>query len=288
MPTVEKTFFARAIHWEPKRLFWLTAGALLAIAASALAVSARPQADNSVAGSPRLDESVRLALERELAAGRSLFEQRCALCHGMDGSGGRGPNLQRTVLEHASNLAEIASVIKNGIAPDMPEGWYFSDQDLANLATYVRSIGQTPQAPLPGDPARGKRVFEQSGCLSCHILDGRGNSYGPDLSDVGSIRGPNRLRQTLIDPKSSITPGFLLVAALTARGETIRGIRRNEDTLTIQIQDATGQFHSLVKSELRSFTRLHDETPMPSFAGVLSKQQLDDLASYLAVQRLVR
>lgn len=229
--------------------------------------------------------SAQSELKGDPATGRILFEQRCGLCHGINGGGGRGPNLRRHVLQHGSTLAEIASVIKNGIPPDMPEGWYFSDQDLANLASYVYSLGQTPQAELPGDPERGRAVFEQSGCLSCHILGGRGNGYGSDLTNVGAVRGQDRLRQTLIDPKTSATPDFLLVEAVMASGKTVQGIRRNEDTLTIQIQDSSGNFHSLAKSRLRSLKRLRGETPMPSFGGILSQRQVDDLVSFLAVQR---
>jgi len=244
-----------------------------------------PSAD-VLAGTPaQPDGSPQLALKGDPAVGRALFEQRCGVCHGLNGGGGRGPNLRRPVLQHASNIVEIASVIKHGIEPDMPEGWYFSDQDLANLATYVYSLGQVPQTPLPGDPARGKAVFEQSGCLSCHILDGRGNGYGPDLSDVGEARGVDRLRQTLKDPKTSLAPEFQLIEVVTASGATIRGIRRNEDTVTLQIQEPSGAFHSLSKPQLRSLKRLYGETPMPSFATVLSQQQMDDLVSFLATQR---
>jgi len=224
-------------------------------------------------------------VKEDRAVGRALFEQRCSVCHGMNGGGGRGPNLRRAELQHASNPGEIAAVIKNGIAPDMPAGWYFSDVDLANLSVYVFSLGQIPQAPLPGNAARGQVVFEQSGCLGCHMLGGRGHGYGPDLTNVGAARGPERLRQTLIDPKSSLPAEFLLVEAVTASGQTIQGIRRNEDTITIQVQDPTGAHHSLVKSRLRSLKRLRGATPMPPFGELLSKQQLDDVVTYLAVQR---
>ncbi len=206
----------------------------------------------------------------------------------MNGGGGRGPNLRQAELQHASNAAEIAAVIQNGIAPDMPDGWYFSNVDLANLSEYVFSLGQIPQAPLTGDAARGQVVFEQSGCLGCHLLGGRGHGYGPDLTNIGAVRGSESLRHTLIDPKSSLSPEFLLVEVVTAAGQTIQGIRRNEDTMTIQVQDPTGAHHSLVKSRLRSLKRLRGTTPMPSFGERLSEKQLDDLVSYLAMQRLRR
>jgi len=268
-------------HVNPSRLSgriaWLPLAAALllepVIAGSNAATEAKspPKASAAVKGDP--------------AVGKVLFEQRCSICHGMNGGGGRGPNLRQAELWHASNPAGIAAVIKYGIPPDMPDGWYFSDVDLANLSVYVFSLGQIPQAPLTGDAARGQVVFEQSGCLGCHMLGGRGHGYGPDLTNIGATRGAESLRQTLIDPKSSLPPEFLLVEVVTAAGQTIQGIRRNEDTMTIQIQDPTGAHHSLVKSRLRSLKRLRGATPMPPFGEMLSKQQLDDLVTYLALQR---
>jgi putative heme-binding domain-containing protein len=224
------------------------------------------------------------ATEGDPASGGPLFEQHCGGCHGIGGAGGRGPNLRRPVLAHAANVQEIRTVIITGIAPDMPAIPFLSDTEVADLAAYVHSIGQVAPQSLPGDAARGRAVFEHSGCPACHIMDGQGNGYGPELSRIGAERGGDRLRQTLLDPKSTIAPDFLYVEVVTESGRTIRGIRRNEDTLTIQIQDAAGDFHSLVKARLRALTRLRGETPMPAFDKKLSKRQLEDVVAYLAQQ----
>jgi putative heme-binding domain-containing protein len=181
-------------------------------------------------------------------------------------------------------VEEIAAVITTGIAPDMPASPFLSDAELADVATYVYSLGRLPPVAVPGDAAKGRLIFERSGCLSCHILRGEGKGYGPELTNVGVARSADRLRQTLLDPKSTIPQNFLLVEVVTHTGQTLRGVRRNEDTLTLQLQDATGVFYSVEKSQLRSLSRLMGETPMPSFGKTLSKRQLDDLVAYLAQQ----
>jgi putative heme-binding domain-containing protein len=221
----------------------------------------------------------------DLQNGRAQFEQHCALCHGINGGGGSGPNLRTPTLQHATNLAEITAVIKNGIPPDMPAGWYLTAPDLADVANYVYSLGRTPEQPLPGDPVAGKAVYDSKGCNGCHILAGQGNGYGPELTFIGASRGVERLRQTLIDPTSSVTPDFQLIEVETAAGVTIRGIKRNEDTLTIELQDQQGAFHSFRKPQLRSLKRLRGETPMPSFADSLTATQLNDIVSYLSTLR---
>ncbi len=221
----------------------------------------------------------------DLAAGKLIFEGHCALCHGMEGGGGRGPSLRRPKLTHAADDEALKSVIENGIAPDMPEGWYLSKEDIAGVAAYVRNLGNVPPEILPGDPLRGKAIYARSGCSACHILNGEGSGFGPDLTDVGARRGSAHLRGTLQNPAKTIPENFLLVEAITNSGQSVRGIRLNEDTFTIQLKDQQGRFYSFRKSELRALKTLRGETPMPAYGSVLSAAELDDLINFLSSQR---
>ena len=221
----------------------------------------------------------------DLAAGKVIFEGHCSLCHGIDGGGGRGPNLHRPKLSRAPDEKALKSLIQNGVPPAMPEGWYLSEQDIANVAAFVRSLGDIPQEKLPGDPLRGEAIYERSGCATCHILAGKGTSFGPELTEVGARRGAARLRETLEHPSKTIREDFLLIEAITSSGQTIRGVRLNEDSFTVQLKDAQGHFYSLQKSDLHALRKLRDETPMPSYGSLLSAAELDDLVAYLASQR---
>jgi len=221
----------------------------------------------------------------DLAAGKSLFEDHCALCHAVDGSGGRGPNLHRPKLTHASDDQELRTIIEDGISPGMPEGWYLSPEDLVNVAGYVRSLGTIPPEKLPGDPVRGQLVYARKSCAACHILAGEGNGFGPDLTEIGIRRGSAQLREALLHPASALPENFLLIEATTSSGQTIRGIRINEDTFTIQLRDISGHTYSLRKSELKELTKLRDQSPMPSYQSVIPTPELEDLVAYLAAQR---
>ena len=221
----------------------------------------------------------------DAAAGKKLFEQHCALCHGIEGKGGRGPALNRARLKHAPDDAALKGVIEDGIAPNMPPGWFFDENDIANLAAFVRSLGKIPADPVPGDAARGASVYAKSGCSGCHILDGAGNGYGPELTGIGERRNAAFLQKTIGKPASVLPEDFLFVKATTVSGESIEGIRVNEDSFTIQIKDLGGRYHSLRKDELKELRKLRGETPMPAFEGVLSADEMRDLVAYLASQR---
>lgn len=218
-------------------------------------------------------------------AGKLLFERHCALCHGIDGSGGRGPSLRRRKLVRAADKEALESLIENGIPPEMPEAWFLSKREIASVAGYVRTLGNAPPEVLSGDPARGKAIYARSGCSACHILAGEGSGFGPDLTEVGVRRGSTRLREMLENPAKTIPENFLLIETTTDSGQTVRGIRLNEDTFSIQLKDQQGNIYSFRKSDLRNLKKLRGETPMPAYASVFSSAELDDLVNFLAAQR---
>jgi len=222
----------------------------------------------------------------DAVAGKELFEMHCAVCHGIEGrGGGRGPNLNRVHLEHASDDAALKSLIENGIPPEMPEAWYLSEKDAKNLVAYVRSLGTIPAEPVPGDATLGARIYAKGGCANCHIVAGEGTGFGPELTEVGARRSAEYLLECLVKPSTHLPEGFLWVEATPASGETLRGIRVNEDTFSIQIKDSSGGFHSLRKQQLKELRKLRDETPMPSYEQIFSPAELQDLVAYLASQR---
>ena len=218
----------------------------------------------------------------DLAVGRKIFESQCALCHGQTGTGGRGPSLNRPVLNHAPDDEALRQVISEGLEPEMPGAWQLTPHEVISTAAYVRSLGTVPPEKLPGNAERGAALFESRGCAGCHIVAGKGEGIGPELTDIGARRNGAFLRRTLLNPPDSLPDGFLYVAAVTASGGTVRGIRVNEDSFTIQLKDARGQFHSFRKSDLKDLHRLKQESPMPSYANSLAPAELDDLIAYLA------
>ncbi|HVO96768.1 MAG TPA: c-type cytochrome [Bryobacteraceae bacterium] len=217
----------------------------------------------------------------DAATGKKIFESQCALCHGQTGTGGRGPSLNRSKLAHAPDDEALAKVIAQGIPPEMPGSWQLNPREVLSLILYVRSLGAIPSEKLPGDPVRGEQVYQSKGCAGCHIINGKGEGFGPELSAIGARRNGAHLRQVILHPAAALPEDFVYVAAVTEAG-TVRGIRVNEDSFTIQIKDSLGRFHSLVKSELKDLKKLRGETPMPSFEGALSAAELDDLVAYLA------
>jgi putative heme-binding domain-containing protein len=246
-------------------------------------------AASALAQQPRRETTtpLRNASAADIAAGKRIFDAQCAWCHGTDGTGGNGPILQRTSLNHAATDAALVDIVRTGIpGTEMPSfATTLTEHGAWQTAAYVRSLGRLASRPVAGDAKRGAAIYERSGCASCHVIAGSGGILGPELTSIGALRGPAHLRESIVAPAKAHPPGFLVVRAVTNGGAEIRGIRLNEDVFWVHIRDASGAVHTLQKSDLKSLDRELEASLMPSYASRLSAADLDDMVAYLTTLR---
>lgn len=224
--------------------------------------------------------------------GQRLFVIHCARCHGVRGEGGEGPSLTRPVLRHAADAAALLEVISEGIpGTAMPATNGPNDAELAAIAAFVQDLGRLPPEPLPGDPARGQRLYEANGgCAGCHITRGRGHGVGPELTEVGLRRNADYLRRALTDPDAdspeTVRPfsgrvdGFLSVRLVAPEGE-FEGLRVAEDEFSVQLRDLSGSIHSFEKDALSHYEKAFGHSLMPGYDTRLDATEVDDLVAYL-------
>ena len=232
-------------------------------------------------------DRISILTANDLARGQKLFVAHCALCHGIGGTGGRGPSLNQLELRRATSNQALFRIIQNGIeGAEMPGAWQMTDREIWQVAGYVRSLGRAAIVKLPGDPAKGKQYFEEKGrCWACHIVNGHGATIGPELTDIGARRSAAYLREALIDPGASVPEGFLIVTAVTRDGQRVTGKRVNEDSFTIQLRSSLNVFYSFRKLDLTELKKEFGVSTMPSYRDALTEPEIDDLVAYLASLR---
>ncbi|HEX9111078.1 MAG TPA: c-type cytochrome, partial [Terriglobales bacterium] len=99
-----------------------------------------------------------LTLRGDSSRGHSLFLRNCAGCHGMNGRGGMAPEIGNPVFQQAATDDFIIRTIRNGRtetampAFQRPDAPALSDQDLADLLAYVRTLRE----------AGGKKAMAQN------------------------------------------------------------------------------------------------------------------------------
>ena len=223
--------------------------------------------------------------EADVAQGRRLFQGRCAGCHGPEGNGGKGTNLAAPTLPRANSDPALYRIVRYGIPDTEMPGSLMDTRELWQTAAFVRSLGQLPAAPLTGNAQGGERLLRgKAGCLQCHTLGSEGGRMGPSLSGIGGRRSATHLRSKIIDPAADVPDTFRSVELTTRDGKSIRGIRLNEDSWSIQLRDFSDKFHSLWKEEIVKMTS-EKRTAMPSYRGRLNDQEVNDIVAFLATQR---
>ena len=264
---------------------------LLAAGASAIAARQNIPAPNPLAASPA-----------GVAAGQTLFSQLCQSCHGPagQGAGDRGPALNSGTFTHGSADADLFRAIRSGIrGTQMAPFGGLSETQVWQLVAYLRTLAPAPPGAAPataaGDAPAGEALFfGRAGCASCHEVNARGGIIGPDLSNAGRL--PAAVLQAKITSPNSpaaasggrpgrggVTPATVTVKTLD--GQAIRGVRRNEDTFSLQMIDLSGQLRLLDKSTLASVV-VEDASLHPAdHATRLSTADVAHLVAYLGTMR---
>lgn len=61
---------------------------------------------------------------------------------------------------------------------------------------------------FPGEPRRGRELFQQQGCVRCHRVGTEGRDVGPDLTAIGASQSPEYLLESTLDPSAVIVKGY--------------------------------------------------------------------------------
>lgn len=69
--------------------------------------------------------------------------------------------------------------------------------------------GSLPKA-AKGDPAAGKKVFNDAGCGGCHAFEPAGSkgAIGPNLDEALKGKSAEYIQQSITDPNAEIAQGF--------------------------------------------------------------------------------
>jgi len=224
---------------------WVIAAAVLA-STSAGMVSLSAQRPES---NPRAGDAV------AIDAGKNIYRGRCGVCHGIDAKGYRGSDLTSGDWAHGGSDAELFKTISNGVAgTEMPAHPNMSADEVWAVIAYLRTLA-SPGGPAPerGDAARGEAAFwakDKGNCGQCHMVGARGGRLGPNLSRVGAARSAGALEREIRQPAEVIPVGFETVTIVTRDGRKVRGLRKNEDTFSVQIMTAGEELVSFTKPQV--------------------------------------
>lgn len=249
--------------------------ALLVIGAVSYTSAQTPSPNNPLGHGPEV-----------VAEGHTIFNQTCTTCHGMDGSEGeRAPALVGERRFFRLSEGALHDTIKHGISGTGMPALSIPDDDIWKVVAFIRAMrSSASEVDVPGNVAHGKEVFSgKGGCNKCHMLDGKGGTIGPDLSNIGAQITLKRLKEALT-VEGPIPVGYQPVKVVTLKGQTIEGIAKNQDDFSIQILDSQNHMHLLDRAELKSVEEPKTSLMPHNYDKALSADEYNDLLAMLAKQ----
>ncbi len=134
-------------------------------------------------------------------------------------------------------------------------------------------------AQQPGDPARGRLVFERD-CQECHRLGGQGKEVGPDLGTVRTRPALNLLHDILL-PSASISQTYEAYVIELTDGELIEGVLGEQQAGFVMLRREGGEEVAVDRSRIASM-RIAQVSAMPSdFDSRVTPSEMADLIRYI-------
>lgn len=220
--------------------------------------------------------------QTDVDAGSRYYSNYCSGCHGVEGNNLAGANLSRGTFRRATNDEELSRIIINGLPGTPMPPSAFKPEQVMQIVAFLRAFPSIRARQVSsGDAARGKSLFEgKGGCLDCHRVNGRGGRSGPDLSDIGELRRPADIEQSLVDPGAVVVSQNREVTVTLRDGKAFRGRVLNQDRQSIQVVGPEGKPISVARTEIRTLT--DEKSSMPSARDKLDARELADVVSYMA------
>ena len=218
----------------------------------------------------------------DIHQGQQLIRALCSRCHGIDGKGGKGPDLTDGVFRHGATNEEIIRNIRDGIPGtgmpgigDVLDEWNW--QILSYLRAEASKRGRDRQG-LHGDSVRGYQLFKTHKCDSCHWGGVNVGRRGPNLARLRATA--DYVRRSLLKPDSQIDGDYQPLVLVMDDGTVRQGMRLHENTYYVLLIDEQENLQTILKSRIEELRKPH-KSLMPSFAKELNPQDVEDLAAYV-------
>ncbi|GEP97065.1 DUF7133 domain-containing protein [Chitinophaga cymbidii] len=147
------------------------------------------------------------------------------------------------------------------------------------LAAYAGSL-------QGGDPQRGRQIFyrnQNAQCMKCHAYDDRGGNAGPRLNGIAGRISRQQILEALISPSARLAPGFGMAVLELKDGEKVTGVLQGEDKNGITVKVGLDPERTIPNSQI--VKKVFSPSSMPDMKTVLSKKEIRDVVSFLALSK---
>lgn len=164
-------------------------------------------------------------------------------------------------------------------APPLISRLFVKNWSLEELAAEIEPLLKTKR-----DIDRGKELFRQTGCATCHLFKNEGGAVGPDLTLTGNRFSVREILESMIEPSKVISDQYATTQLTLKNGKLYLGRLVNEGPDLVQIQE-----NVFIPSDVRDFSRKEisklELSPLslmpPGLINTCQPDEIADLVSFL-------
>jgi putative membrane-bound dehydrogenase-like protein len=135
---------------------------------------------------------------------------------------------------------------------------------------------------MKGNAAHGKEVFVSATCATCHVINGEGTNFGPELSEIGAKLPKDALYTSILYPSAGISFGYEGWILSTKDGDDLDGMVASETADRIVLKRAGGINTEIKKADVKDRRQMKLSIMPENLQQQMSTQDLVDLVEYLS------
>lgn len=131
---------------------------------------------------------------------------------------------------------------------------------------------------------RGRRLYGEVACASCHRFDNDGGSVGPDLSAVAGRFNVHDLLESIVEPNKTISDQYGAVVIRKKNGDVVTGRVANLSGNNLNIVEnmlEPGRMTNVRRSDVESMEPSKVSMMPEGLLSSLKEEEIQDLAAYL-------
>jgi putative heme-binding domain-containing protein len=133
-----------------------------------------------------------------------------------------------------------------------------------------------------GVASRGAALFESAQCAKCHRFGERGDSVGPDLTNVAKRFQRKEILESILFPSQTISDQFASQTVVANDGKTYVGMVAPSGNGALVVLQANGEKMTIPEDEVESRTRAKVSSMPQGLLNRLSIEEVADLFAYLS------
>ena len=160
---------------------------------------------------------------------------------------------------------------------------FLSNKSAAKTKLTNEQIHQLVLGKADGDISRGRNIYLQAQCFSCHggLADKKAAIFGPDLAGVTKRLKPQELADAIVYPSKQVAERFRNTLLVTADGDMYTGVLTEKTDDQMVIVDRENAVHRIAKSDVEVVKTL-ETSPMPEdLLNRFDEQNVRDLVAFI-------